>query len=155
MFKFELQHVLDYRMNIEERCQVVYSEQLRCVENEKRNLEALRAKKSELMDQLLQNQKTEKMNAGDISMYISYISRMIVREEEQLAAVEKEEAVLVEKRGLLLEAVRNRKAMENLKEKKFQEHKAKAFEKERKELDEFGIVRFQDKVDHEESDHSL
>jgi flagellar FliJ protein len=155
MFKFELQHVLDYRVNIEEKCQVAYSEQMRCVENERRNLETLRAKKTELMDQFQQHQKSEKINAGDISMYIAYIRRMIVREEEQLAVVAKEEALLVEKRGLLLEAVRNRKAMENLKEKKHQEHKAQELEKERKKLDEFGIVRFQDKVDHEESDHSL
>lgn len=134
---------------------MAYSEQMRCVENEKRSLEALRTKKAELMDQFRQHQESGKINAGDISMYIAYIGRMIVREEEQLAVVAKEEALLAEKRELLLEAVRDRKAMENLKEKKYREHKAQELEKERKNLDEFGIVSFQGKIDHEESDHSL
>jgi flagellar FliJ protein len=154
MFKFDLQHVLDYRVSLEEKCQVSYSDQLRCVENERRVLDAIKARKEILMEQFLNVQNTE-MNAADIGMYISYMKQMIAKEEEQTAILSGAEAVLEEKRVLLLEAVKNRKAMENLKEKKLQQFRSGTLEKERKELDEFGIVKYQGKVEDEEGDRSL
>jgi len=154
MFKFDLQHVLDYRVSLEEKCQVSYSDQLRCVENERRVLDAIKARKEILMEQFLNVQNTE-MNAADIGMYISYMKQMIAKEEEQTAILSGAEAVLEEERVLLLEAVKNRKAMENLKEKKLQQFRSGTLEKERKELDEFGIVKYQGKVEDEEGDRSL
>jgi flagellar FliJ protein len=154
MFKFDLQHVLDYRVSLEEKCQVSYSDQLRCVENERRVLDAIKARKEIMMEQFLNVQNTE-MNAADIGMYISYMKQMIAKEEEQTAILSGAEAVLEEKRVLLLEAVKNRKAMENLKEKKLQQFRSGTLEKERKELDEFGIVKYQGKVEDEEGDRSL
>jgi flagellar protein FliJ len=154
MFKFELQSVLDYRLSLEEKAQIAFSEQLRCVENEKRILEDLKIKKAALMHQFLQSQ-TQQMNASEIAMFISYIRYMIGREQQQASVLAREEAVLEEKRGDLMEAARNRKAMENLKDKKFMQYRADILEKERKELDEFGIVSFQKKVDNEEGDRSL
>jgi flagellar FliJ protein len=154
MFKFDLQHVLDYRVSLEEKCQVSYSDQLRCVENERRVLDAIKARKEIMMEQFLNVQNTE-MNAADIGMYISYMKQMIAKEEEQTAILSGAEAVLEEERVLLLEAVKNRKAMENLKEKKLQQFRSGTLEKERKELDEFGIVKYQGKVEDEEGDRSL
>ncbi len=154
MFKFELQSVLDYRLSLEEKSQIAYSEQMRCLENEKRVLEKLRKKKAALMNQFLQDQNGA-MNASDIALFISYIRHMITREQEQVTVVSREETVLEERRGDLIEAVKNRKALENLKDKRLQQYKAGILEKERKELDEFGIVSYQNKVDNEESDHSV
>ncbi len=154
MFKFELQSVLDYRLSLEEKSQIAYSEQLRCVENERRVLERLREKKAALMNRFLQDQN-DQMNASEIAMFISYIRHMITKEQEQVSVIAREESVLEEKRGDLLEAVKNRKALENLKDRKLQQYRANILEKERKELDEFGIISYQNKVDNEESDHSV
>ena len=154
MFKFDLQSVLDYRLSLEEKAQIAFSEQLRCVEREKCILEDLKVKKAALMHEFLQSQ-TQQMNASEIAMFISYIRYMITREQQQVSVLAREEAVLEEKRGDLMEAARSRKAMENLKDKKFMQYRADILEKERKELDEFGIVSFQKKVDNEEGDRSL
>lgn len=153
MFKFELQSVLEYRLSIEEKVQVAYSEQSRRVENEKRILDDLKKKKAALRHEFMQNQ--DRMNASEIAMFVSYIRKMITREQEQASVLAREVATLEERRADLMEAVKNRKALENLKEKKFQQYKADTLEKERKELDEFGIVSFQKKVDGEESDRPL
>ena len=154
MFKFDLQPVLDYRMNIEENCLIAYSEQLRSVENEKEILEALRSKRTTLMAQFMQAQSSQ-TTADNIAMYISYIRSMILKEQEQTAIIKREEAVLEEKREVLLEAVKSRKALDNLKDKRMQQFQLEALEKERKKLDEFGITKFQDKVNNEESDYTL
>ena len=154
MFKFDLQAVLDYRTNLEENCLVAYSEQQRHVEDERRLLQAMKDKRAELTEQFVQKQN-DQATADEIGMYVSYIRRMIAKEQQQVRVIVREEDVLEKKRGELLEAMKNRKALENLKEKKLQQFKAEALEKERKELDEFGIKRFQGKVHDEKNDHSL
>lgn len=154
MFKFDLQPVLDFRLSLEEKSLVAYSEQQRCVESELRVLEGLKSRKTVLMEEFAAKQD-KGMSASDIAMYISYIRQMITRVQNQQAVVKKEEALLEERRLALVESVRNRKVMENLKEKKIREHKAEILEKERKEMDEYGIVKFQSGVEDEETDHTL
>ncbi len=154
MFKFDLQTVLDYRINIEENCLIAYSEQQRQVEIQRQVLQQMKDRRHGLTEQFVQKQN-DQATAEEIGMYVSYIRQMIAKEQQQTQVVRRAEALLEKKREELMEAVKSRKALENLKEKKIQQFKAETLENERKELDEFGITRFQGKVHDEESDHSL
>jgi flagellar FliJ protein len=154
MFKFEFQQVLDFRKSIEEKRLVEHSDQQKEVNKERLALAQLRKKKTELTAQFLRIQE-QGMQATDAALYVSYIQHVNERERLQQDAVGKAEALLEEKKAALLEAVKKRKAMERLKEKRFAEHRSAAAAKERRNLDEFGIRSFQRKAGNEETDHSL
>ncbi|HPL62829.1 MAG TPA: flagellar export protein FliJ [Syntrophales bacterium] len=154
MFKFEFQQVLDFRKNVEERRLVEHSDQQKEVKKERLALAQLRKKKTQLTAQFLRIQE-EGMQASDAAHYVSYIQHVNEKERLQQEAVVKAEAVLEEKKAALLEAVKKRKAMERLREKRLAEHRSAQAAKERRNLDEFGIRSFQRKTGNEETDHSL
>ncbi|MFB3925576.1 MAG: flagellar export protein FliJ [Syntrophales bacterium] len=154
MFLFKLQSVLDYRKTLEEKCLVEYSDSLKYLEKEKNILETLKRRKEVLMNQFLKMQEGD-LNSSEIASYVSFIRHMTDKERGQQAAVRKAEEVVEKKRVELLEAVKKRKVMENLKERKKEEYRSEVEAKERKEMDEFGITKFQSKVESEETDHSL
>lgn len=154
MFKFKLQPLLDYRKSIEETALLEFADKMRRLENEKEILEGLKRERLALIGQLIKL-PGRRLPAADISLYHSYISHIKDMQGSQKGVIGEAAREAEDKRTELLETVKKRKAIEILKQKKLEEYQADIINKERKELDEVGILRFVKRARIEEINNSL
>lgn len=80
------------------------------------------------------------LRPGDISVYMGYIECLKKDEKKRETMIERIENELDRERAELMEAVKKRKILEIVKEKKLQDYKVALNEREKKELDELGIL---------------
>jgi flagellar FliJ protein len=141
MFKFKLQSVLDYRLNIEEKILNEFSELKREQDRQKAILAALRSEKeSKVAD--LRNTNSSTVKAEDISSILDYVKHLREREKMQEEVSRRAKEAAEEKRKELVEAVKNRKVMENLKEKHEAEYIKNMNDTEQKTSDEMFVLKF-------------
>jgi len=140
MFQFRLQPVLDYRKQIEDRVMSEFADIKRRLAEEVALLERMQHERAALLDHLLEMGK-HRMRSADIAAYCAYIRHIKDKEAMQVQSIAAIESELSEKRTVLVDAVKNRKVIEIIKENKFQEHKLHMSAQERKELDELAILR--------------
>jgi flagellar FliJ protein len=154
MFHFKLQPVLDYRKQIEEKFLSEFSDANRRLNYEKERLELLENKKKDLITQL-ESMGEGDVTVADISLCRSYLERIRDEEDCQREVVLRLDGELEDKRIKLVDAIKKRKVLEIIKEKKTSEYKTNIFHNERKELDEFGVSRSGRGKDIEETDNYL
>ncbi len=141
MFTFKLQSVLNYRQSIEERKQLAFAEGQKALEKETALLAGIRGEKDLFLTQLKEMQSSI-FNAADVSLYLSYYDLCKEKEALQIKTVERVSAEVEELRKALLEAVQNRKAMDNLNEKQRLAYEEKMAGIERRSGDETAVLRF-------------
>lgn len=138
---FKLEPVLHYRSSIEDTLRRALSEKRERLKSEKDGLEALITRRQEHLRELGEKLKTG-MGVAENFLFIDYLGRMddemVIRKKAVDAA---EEAAEIE-RGRLIEAVRQRKTLERLKEKHMDAHEKKRLKKETGLLDEIAVNRF-------------
>lgn len=138
---FKLEPVLHYRSSIEDTFRRVLSEKRERLKSEREGLETLVARRQEHLRELGEKLKTG-LGVAENFLYIDYLGRMddemVIRKKAVNAA---EEAAEIE-RGRLIEAVRQRKTLERLKEKHMDAHEKERLKKETGLLDEIAVNRF-------------
>ncbi|NLN39994.1 MAG: flagellar export protein FliJ [Smithella sp.] len=141
MFKFKLQSVLDYRLNIEEKILNEFSELKRKLDEQKALLEALVSEReSRVAD--LRNMRSATIKADDIASILAYVEHLHEREKQQEEVIRQTGEAVEEKRKYLVEAVKNRKVMENLKDRHEQDYIKDFNETEQKNSDEMSVLKF-------------
>jgi flagellar protein FliJ len=141
MFNFDLQALLDARQVEEEKKQMAFAEAMREVSAQKAVLEDIRQKRMAMTREFytLEGKPVDSlkpaMYTGNIAMY----RQMETDQEERCRKAEQEAE---DKRLLLIEAAKQKKMLEKLKEKKFEEYRQALNMKENKELDESSILRY-------------
>jgi len=141
VFVFKLQSVLEHRKTMEEMAQCEFSDVILKLNAERKTLAALAAEERLLIEQWRELAgRTAK--ATDFGLYGDYIKRVQHALHDQSAAVSAAEAEVERKRVALLAAVKERKILETLKEKKREAYESAAAERERKTLDEVAILKF-------------
>ena len=141
MFKFKLQSVLDYRLNIEEKILNEFSELKRKLDEQKALLEALVSEReSRVAD--LRNMRSATIKADDIASILAYVEHLHEREKQQEEVIRQTGEAVEEKRKYLVEAVKNRKVMENLKDRLEQDYIKDFNETEQKNSDEMSVLKF-------------
>jgi len=141
MFKFKLQSVLEYRLNVEEKVQGEFSDVKRFLEEQKDVLKALVQERENLINELRQMQRGN-IKAGDISTVVAYVEAVREKEKIQTGVIEKAAENVEAKRLELVEAVKNRKVMENLRDKHADEYRKNISELEQKNSDEMAVLKF-------------
>lgn len=141
MFQFKLQSVLDYRLNQEEKALHEFSDIKRYLEEQKAVLQSLENERAVLVNEL-RNLRQATLQAEDISVTLRYIETLREREARQIKTIEQIAEQVEKKRKDLVEAVKNRKVMENLKDKQAEEYIKDLNETERKNMDEISILKF-------------
>lgn len=141
MFVFNLQSVLDARKVFEEKILREFAEKKRELEKEVESLLHMRKRRESAVVQL-KGLKDQGVMAADVTMYFNYINRLVQQESMQEDIIHQMEKQVEMKRQELIEAVKDRKVMESLKERKWEEYYQKVSSTERKLLDEMAIVRF-------------
>ncbi len=141
MFKFKLQSVLEYRINLEEKIQGEFSQAKRDLEEHRAALKALIAQREKLINDL-RNLKQMAIPADDIASMISSVDYVRNQEKTQEEIIQKAREALEQKRSELMEAVKNRKVIEKLRDKHAEEYRIEQGELEQKNSDEMSVLKF-------------
>ena len=154
MFRFRFEQVLNVRKLTEEQVMQEFSEQVRGLEREKDHLRSIRGEKAGVLEELMRRQAGN-MNAAEIGLTFDYIKNLRQREVAQVVLIADRERSLEAKREELLEAVKGRKIMEILKQKKHDQYWKEWNHRESVELNEQGIIRFLKRSGDEKTDLNL
>jgi flagellar protein FliJ len=141
MFKFKLQSVLEYRMNIEEKIHNEFSDVNRYLNQQKAVLKALVLERENLINDL-RNMQKKTMRADHIATHVAYVENLRKKEKEQKNVIHQAKEAVENKRKELMEAVKNRKVMENLRDKNAEEYQKNLNEQEQKNSDEMSVLKF-------------
>lgn len=141
-FTFRLQPVLNIRNQQEENLKNEMGKAIQKLEEEKQKLHSLEDKESQIVDEF--NKKTKKTTVKSLLQfndYIGFLKSDIMTQKENVNKA----AVNVDKvRGDLIKAVKNRKIMDKLKEKKKEEYVQEEKKLEHKANDEIVSYDYKD-----------
>jgi len=154
MFRFRFEQVLNVRKLAEEQILQEFSEQVRGLERERERLRSIRGEKAAVLAELMRR-RDGALNAGEIGLAFGYLRSLRQREVAQAVLVADRERALEAKRDELTEAMKRRKIMEILRQKKFDQYWKEWTRKESVELNEQGIIRFLKRSGDEKADHHL
>lgn len=141
MFTFRLEAALNYRKTLEEKKLVEFSEARKQMEREKDLLARIQIEQYAIIEQL-KNIQGQPFIAPEIALYLSYITLFKEKESLQQEVIEKVNREVEMMREALLEAVRSRKILDNLKDRQFREFDENAAAHDRKVADETAVLRF-------------
>jgi len=141
MFQFDLEAVLNYRLQLEEQCQLSLAEAVKNLQVAMDVLEALQKEKNDLIRHLARMQENA-LTSDVIARHFIFIEFLKSKEEKQEAIIVNMREEVGAKRHDLMEAVKKRKVMDALREKKKAEYVSEMAVKDRKELDEFAVIKF-------------
>ena len=142
MAAFRLQALLDYRRQLEEQQTL----RLATVEGERREAQMLlddlhvrREEQCRRLDRLAQAQPLDAYRMREAVAYLGLVEAAIGRQVEALREVE---ARVREQRDLLMEAVRERRVLERLRDRQAAEAQLEADRAEARRTDEIAMSRF-------------
>ncbi len=144
MFTFKLQSVLDARKTKEEQVLAEFIEQTNKLEREKETLTGMGVEKERLL-QRLREQKDRLLRPADVELQLSYIkvwNRKIALQRNLILKLGQE---LEKKRRNLMDIMKDRKILENLKERHLKEHRLQQNLQERITADETAVLRHERK----------
>ncbi|HOF04135.1 MAG TPA: flagellar export protein FliJ [Syntrophales bacterium] len=144
MFTFKLQSVLDARKTKEEQVLAEFVEQTKALEKERQTLVAMDLEKERLL-QRLREEKEKLLRPGDVELQLSYIkawNRKIALQRNLILKLVQE---LEKKRRNLLDVMKDRKILENLKERHLKEYNLQQSSREQIAADETAVLRHERK----------
>jgi flagellar FliJ protein len=134
-FVFKLEPLYEYRQRLEDICQKEFGEAMRRLDDEEGKLTTLNdgyRRSSEEIDKL----KEEGGQAEELNMYYAYFMGLDKHISEQKRIIAEVRAVFEGKRGELVEATRDRKVVETLKERSMDSYNHKLDKEEQKATDD-------------------
>lgn len=140
MFKFRLQPLLEYRKLLEENAQQEFALKLRELENEKKALAAIAGERSVIARRFMElSGGGVEMKADDLATLTSRLEILRIRQRlQEKVVIEKDEAKELSRLSML-DAMRNKRIMELLRDRHFGNYKLELKRRETRSLDEFGI----------------
>jgi len=141
MFTFKFESSLNYRKAVEENKLVAFSAGKKRIEREKELLEGIQREQLIIMKQFKDMQE-QPFHSSDVALYLAYIALFKEKETLQREIVKKVNREVEILRKELLEAVKNRKIMDNLKERQLKEFNENIAVYERKNADETAVLSY-------------
>ncbi len=137
-YKFPLQSVLNHRKFLEDKLQKDLAGLKRILDKAIGLLRKLKAEEKKSLEELHQK-KAECINIPEVQLYMNYIDRLLADIGKQEKKVKKAEKKCNKKREELVTAMKNRKALEKLREKEVERFKKELNKNERKFFDDVSI----------------
>ena len=141
MYKFSLRAVLNHRRFIEEKLQKELAQLKEIFSNERNRLSDLKRARR-IFSKELQDKQREAITISETLLHVRFIEQLSTREDLQKKKVLDAEKEVEQKREDLIEAMKNRKALEKLKEKGWETYKHNMMRKEQEFMNEMAAVRF-------------
>ena len=141
MYKFSLQPVLNHRKLVEETLQKELAQLKRDLGDEKHRLKAYKRAKNNVIGELRQKQR-EGVAISEVLMYVDFLdclSRDLEKQREIVLEVERQYG---DKRVDLIEAMKQRKILGKLRERKEKEYTYEIMRNEQNFLNEVATNRF-------------
>jgi len=140
-YHFRLETVLGLRRNLEELAQQKLARELTLLEEQKRQLAALRRQRQELIIEF-EEKKHRQMLAPIFAFYVEGIFRKEQEVEAGHARVQAQLGAVAQAREELTVKVQDKKVMEKAKERDYQKFLLAGLKKEQNEADEMMVLRF-------------
>ena len=140
-FVFKLQTSLDVKLKREE---LQKEELARATKIYRENTDVLKSLGHRLIEiqEILRGKQQEQIDILDILNYQAYIPVLIERIKQQEIVTEESRQVMESERQKLVEIMRERKVLEKLRSKHYQEYVQECLREEQKEIDEMATVGF-------------
>ncbi len=146
-FKFKLEKVLELRKRKEQEREKELADLKELLMREETFLEELKeeaARTSEIMHSL-QEAVQEKLDMKELVRYYDYLEKVREKISDQIAQIRRVIADIEKKRQQLVEASKERKIMEKLKDNQYRKFKQTLETIERRFLDELGTINYNQK----------
>ena len=144
MYKFSLKAVLNHRRFIEEKLQKELGQLKEILGDERKRLSDLIRARREISKELQEKQR-EIITISEALLHVRFIEQLSRREDLQKKKILNAEKEVEQKREDLIEAMKNRKVLEKLKEKGWETYKHNMMRKEQEFMNEMVAVRFRHK----------
>jgi flagellar FliJ protein len=141
MFIFKMQSVLEYRINMEEKVHNEFSEKKRELDTQRLRMKSLIEERINLIAEL-RTMQDKPLPADDFAAYISYVEQVRENEKKQKIVIHQAKEQVESKRKELIEAVKQRKIMEKLKQQYAEEYNHNLRDLEQKASDEMSVLKF-------------
>lgn len=143
MFRFRLESVLNYRRTIEENLLKELSELRRQLSLEEDRLKMMIFEKDRHINDLGSLQKGGvTLQIEDIKLYFSYLNGLELKIKNQGDIIKKCQERVDKKLAEVVDAMKNRKILEVIKERGYREYTREINLKEQRLLDEIAVNRF-------------
>ncbi len=143
MFRFRLESVLNYRRTIEENLLKELSELRRHLSLEEDRLKMMIFEKGRHINELGSLQKGGvTLQIEDIKLYFSYLNGLELKIKNQGDIIKKCQERVDKKLAEVVDAMKNRKILEVIKERGYREYTREINLKEQRLLDEIAVNRF-------------
>lgn len=142
VFRFKLQSVLEFKEKKEEEEQREFASKKEILLKEERKLKSLKDLQEARRQELTQKSAKGLLNVSEIKMYHEHQKKLAKDIAAQNIRVQQAQADVEWQRQKLLEAMKERKTYEELKEKHRQAFVAEEEAEERKLLDEIATTKF-------------
>lgn len=143
MFRFRLESVLNYRRTIEENLLKELSELRRQLSLEEDRLKMMIFEKGRHINDLGSLQKGGvTLQIEDIKLYFSYLNGLELKIKNQGDIIKKCQERVDKKLAEVVDAMKNRKILEVIKERGYREYTREINLKEQRLLDEIAVNRF-------------
>ena len=140
-FSFKFQSILDLKQRIEDQKKSKYGEANEELKNQTDKLNVLIEERERQFD-LMREKGKEGVTPKELIVYNHYMDRLKRSIEIQTVVVEKAKAAVEKARLELVEAAKQRKMFETLKEKKLEEYWEEYYKKEQVQLDEIVSYKY-------------
>lgn len=144
MFRFNLQQVLNFRRQNEEKKQFELAQAQRALQQEEDRLAFFVERHDRCQRELLDRQK-DGVSPAEVDIYATYLAFIKEKIKWQREAVETAMKQVEEKKEELLTARKDRKTLDQLRTKRYQVFLTDSKRKEIKQLDEVALGRFQER----------
>lgn len=140
-FVFKLQTSLDVKLNKEDRQKEMLREATKAYRKNLKVLTSLKRRLFEIQD-ILRGKQTEKIDIIDIKNCLDFIPVLNERIKQQELVTEEFRQVMEETRRILVEIMRDRKVLEKLKMRHYQEYMGECLREEQKQIDEMATIGY-------------
>jgi len=130
-----MEKVLEYRSSVEKNKVEDYAKINILLSEEKEHLDSLES-------EYTSNAQRKAMNVNEMKMHLLYREKLKNQLNSQKKKVDEIETKLEDARGNLIEARKDRKILEKLKEKDKEKFDAEQASREQKELDDLSIMKY-------------
>ncbi|NPU84722.1 MAG: flagellar export protein FliJ [Syntrophaceae bacterium] len=135
MTPFPLQTVLDVRKRQEERSLMEFVEEARCLKEEKERLGGMQRQVNDALG-LLRNLQQKTIEVMEMEMHLVHVRNCRRLVQEQRAVVDRREGEVRARRERLVQAMKERKVMETLRDRHHAEQKKEEDTREQAAMDE-------------------